>query len=178
MGRRTLGAAGLAGLAGLLAATLAGPAAAATPAATSMPVSRAAPSSSLPAGVTSPEARLVAALRASRASAPYRFGTAAFNKWYARGYLARVQRGNATQFACLDRLWHRESRWSHRAMNPSGRYLGIPQMTRSTIRSMGFSESGFRANPEIQVQVGLRYIKGRYGTPCSAWAHSQRTGWY
>ena len=127
---------------------------------------------------TTPEQRLVAALRASRASAPYRFGTTAFNKWYARNHLARVYRGNLTQFRCLERLWQRESHWNHRAMNPNGKYLGIPQNTRSTIRAAGFSEAAFRANPEIQVQVGLRYIRSRYGTPCAAWAHSQRTGWY
>lgn len=150
--------------------------------ATASPVSGAAVgtgvAAAVPAAVSSPEARLVAALRASRASAPYRFGTVAFTKWYARGHLSRVYRGNATQFRCLERLWERESHWNHRAANPNGRYLGVPQMTRSTIRSMGFSEAGFRANPEIQVQVGLRYIKGRYGSACSAWAHSQRTGWY
>ena len=127
---------------------------------------------------TTPEQRLVAALRASRASAPYRFGTTAFNKWYARNHLARVYRGNLTQFRCLERLWQRESHWNHRAVNPNGKYLGIPQNTRSTIRAAGFSEAAFRANPEIQVQVGLRYIRGRYGTPCAAWAHSQRAGWY
>ncbi|MGZ4602791.1 MAG: hypothetical protein ACXV0U_04235 [Kineosporiaceae bacterium] len=25
---------------------------------------------------------------------------------------------------------------------------------------------------------GLNYIASIYGTPCSAWAHSQATGWY
>jgi hypothetical protein len=33
-------------------------------------------------------------------------------------------------------------------------------------------------NAVPQLKWGLTYIKGRYSTPCGAWAHSQRTGWY
>ena len=33
-------------------------------------------------------------------------------------------------------------------------------------------------NPSTQITWGLGYISGRYGTPCSAWAHSESVGWY
>ena len=33
-------------------------------------------------------------------------------------------------------------------------------------------------NPTTQITWGLGYIQGRYGTPCSAWAHSESVGWY
>ncbi|WP_456236389.1 aggregation-promoting factor C-terminal-like domain-containing protein [Actinomyces mediterranea] len=33
-------------------------------------------------------------------------------------------------------------------------------------------------NPATQITWGLGYIAGRYGTPCSAWAHSNAVGWY
>ena len=36
----------------------------------------------------------------------------------------------------------------------------------------------YMTNPATQIRWGLDYIRGRYGTPCSAWSHSQRTGWY
>jgi hypothetical protein len=36
----------------------------------------------------------------------------------------------------------------------------------------------WRDNAGTQIRWGLSYIKGRYGSPAGAWAHSQRTGWY
>jgi hypothetical protein len=30
----------------------------------------------------------------------------------------------------------------------------------------------------VAISGGLEYIKGSYGSPCAAWAHSQATGWY
>ena len=36
----------------------------------------------------------------------------------------------------------------------------------------------YLTNPITQMNWGLNYIKGRYGTPSGAWAHSQQTGWY
>ena len=31
----------------------------------------------------------------------------------------------------------------------------------------------WQTNPATQIKWGLGYIKGRYRTPCKAWAHSQ-----
>ena len=74
------------------------------------------------------------------------------------------------QFACLDAIFHYESGWRVAA------YGGIPQARPpEKMRSAG---ADWKTNPMTQVRWGLRYISGRYGTACSAWAWKQRTGWY
>ena len=80
------------------------------------------------------------------------------------------------QFGCLDRLWTRESHWNHHASNPSTGAYGIPQALPGS--KMGSVASDWRTNPATQIKWGLGYIEGRYGSPCSAWSHSQSTGWY
>jgi type IV secretory pathway VirB10-like protein len=81
-----------------------------------------------------------------------------------------------SQFSCLDRLWTRESNWSYKARNPSSGAYGIPQSLPGS--KMASAGSDWRDNPKTQIEWGLGYIKDRYGTPCSAWSHSQSTGWY
>jgi hypothetical protein len=81
-----------------------------------------------------------------------------------------------SQFPCLDKLWKKESGWNHRASNPSSGAYGIPQSLPGS--KMGSEGSDWRSNPATQIKWGLGYIKGRYGTPCSAWSHSQNVGWY
>jgi hypothetical protein len=79
------------------------------------------------------------------------------------------------QFNCLVSLWNRESHWRVNAENPNGAY-GIPQaMPGDKMASAG---PDWQTNARTQILWGLGYIKGRYGTPCGAWAHSQATGWY
>ena len=79
------------------------------------------------------------------------------------------------QYSCLVSLWNRESHWSVTAANPNGAY-GIPQaMPGNKMASAG---PDWQTNATTQITWGLGYIKGRYGTPCGAWAHSQATGWY
>ncbi len=79
------------------------------------------------------------------------------------------------QMSCLVNLWNRESHWRVNASNPSGAY-GIPQALPGS--KMATYGSDWRTNPATQIKWGLNYIKGRYSTPCGAWAHSQATGWY
>ena len=93
---------------------------------------------------------------------------------YARSY-ARSRIG-ATQFTCLDKLFTRESNWRTHAYSRSSGAYGIPQALPGT--KMSVIASDWRDNPLTQVRWGLRYIAGRYGTACNAWAHSQRVGWY
>lgn len=76
------------------------------------------------------------------------------------------------QFACLDKLWMRESGWRVDAENPSGAY-GIPQALPGS--KMG---PGWRTDAGVQIRWGLGYIAGRYGTPCGALAHSDAHHWY
>ncbi|WP_433698446.1 lytic transglycosylase domain-containing protein [Nocardiopsis sp. CA-288880] len=77
---------------------------------------------------------------------------------------------------CLEPLWEKESNWNHTASNPSSGAYGIPQsLPGSKMASHG---SDWQTNPATQIAWGIDYIKGRYGTPCEAWAHSQSIGWY
>ncbi len=80
------------------------------------------------------------------------------------------------QMPCLDKLWAKESGWNHRAINPSSGAGGIPQAL--PMSKMSTAGADYRTNPTTQIRWGLGYIKGRYKTPCAAWAHSQSTGWY
>ena len=79
------------------------------------------------------------------------------------------------QFACLDPLWARESGWSVTAENPSGAY-GIPQALPGS--KMASAGSDWQTSAATQIEWGLGYIKGIYGSPCAAWDHEQATGWY
>jgi hypothetical protein len=80
------------------------------------------------------------------------------------------------QFPCLDKLWKKESGWNHKAANPSSGAFGIPQSLPGS--KMASEGSDWKTNPATQIKWGLGYIEGRYDTPCSAWSHSQNTGWY
>jgi hypothetical protein len=80
------------------------------------------------------------------------------------------------QMSCLDSLWNKESGWNERAQNPSSGAYGIPQSLPGD--KMASHGSDWQTNPATQIAWGLDYIKGRYGTPCSAWSHSQANGWY
>jgi hypothetical protein len=92
----------------------------------------------------------------------------------AQGILAAEGMGN-DQFSCLVSLWNRESHWNVTAENPDGAY-GIPQALPGN--KMGSAGPDWQSNATTQITWGLGYIKGRYGTPCGAWGHSQSTGWY
>jgi len=95
-------------------------------------------------------------------------------KGYARQLLS--SRGEGGQFGCLDSLWGRESGWQVSASNASSGAYGIPQaLPGSKIASVG---PDWQSNAATQIQWGLGYIDGRYGSPCAAWSHSQANGWY
>lgn len=80
------------------------------------------------------------------------------------------------QFGCLDSLWERESRWNPYAENSSSGAYGIPQSLPGS--KMASVAADWRTNPVTQIRWGLGYIADRYGSPCSAWGHSQGNGWY
>ncbi|WP_194398210.1 lytic transglycosylase domain-containing protein [Microbacterium atlanticum] len=80
------------------------------------------------------------------------------------------------QFACLVALWNKESGWRVNAYNASSGAYGIPQSLPGS--KMATAGADWETNPATQITWGLGYIGGRYGTPCGAWGHSQRTGWY
>ena len=82
---------------------------------------------------------------------------------------------DANEYSCLVGLWDRESGWNYQASNASGAY-GIPQALPGS--KMASAGSDWATNPATQIDWGLGYIKGRYGSPCAAWSHSESAGWY
>jgi hypothetical protein len=82
----------------------------------------------------------------------------------------------ADQFGCLDSLWTRESNWNVVADNPTSDAYGIPQALPGS--KMASAGADWVTNPVTQIRWGLGYIEDRYGSPCGAWGHSQRVGWY
>ncbi|MFC4058379.1 transglycosylase SLT domain-containing protein [Planomonospora corallina] len=86
------------------------------------------------------------------------------------------ERGWGAEWGCLEKLWMKESGWNERAMNRSSGAYGIPQSLPG--HKMASAGSDWQTNPATQIKWGLDYIKGRYGSPCGAWGHSQAKGWY
>jgi hypothetical protein len=85
--------------------------------------------------------------------------------------------GVGGSFSSLDQLWMRESGWDRFARNPSSGAYGIPQaLPESKLPAAGQRSGGSKAGP--QIDWGLNYIRGRYGSTDAAWKHSQSTGWY
>lgn len=83
---------------------------------------------------------------------------------------------NEKQMSCLVTLWVRESHWNFKSRNSRSGAYGIPQANPgSKMASVG---SDWRTNPITQIKWGMGYVKSRYGTPCSALAKSNRSGWY
>jgi peptidoglycan DL-endopeptidase CwlO len=94
---------------------------------------------------------------------------------YARGQLARYGWG-PDQMAPLIKLWNQESGWNYLAKNKSSGALGIPQSLPAS--KMASAGADYRTNAHTQIDWGLGYIHGRYGTPAAAWSHEQSHNWY
>lgn len=80
---------------------------------------------------------------------------------------AHSQLLNSHEFYCLDLLWTHESHWNRHARNKKSTAYGIPQL-------LDLKTS----DPIAQINLGLKYIKHRYSTPCRAWTHWQKVGSY
>lgn len=83
---------------------------------------------------------------------------------------------HSTQWPFLDMLWTSESGWRWDATNPNSGAYGIPQALPAS--KMATQGKNWQTNAAIQIIWGLKYIKQRYGSPQSAWAHEQAVGWY
>lgn len=93
----------------------------------------------------------------------------------ARGMIGGYGWGD-DQFNCLVSLWNKESGWNSQAYNASSGAFGIPQALPGS--KMATAGADWQTNAATQISWGLGYISGRYGSPCSAWGHSQSVGWY
>ena len=94
----------------------------------------------------------------------------------AQKQLAAMGINGAAEWQCLDALWTRESGWNVAANNPSSGAYGIPQSLPGS--KMASAGPDWQNNAATQIRWGLSYIKGRYETPCGAWAHSEAKNWY
>ncbi len=104
--------------------------------------------------------------------------TPAYAKWYAKLHIKERYGWSKKQFGYLAKLWGKESAWKFRSTGYRNYYLGIPQLNKKAILANGYSIKQFRKSPEVQVQLGAKYIKVRYGTPKHAWKHFLRHAWY
>jgi hypothetical protein len=87
-----------------------------------------------------------------------------------------LSRVGAKQFSCLLKLWNKESGWNHTALNRSSGAYGIPQALPGS--KMASAGDDWRTNPITQVKWGIKYVNGRYGSPCGAWNFWQSHHWY
>lgn len=109
-----------------------------------------------------------------RAASPYSWSSPSYAKWYASRRMSAYGWNAAQQMACLRPMWIGESHWQYKEI--TGQYVGIPQTTIGVANDYGYSESAYRGTPEVQVEVGMRYIRDRYGSPCKAWAFWKAQG--
>lgn len=101
---------------------------------------------------------------------PAQGGSAAQAQAYAASQLANFGWGQ-DQMPDLIKLWNQESGWNDNAVNKSSGAYGIPQ-------SLGHGHPYNLGDYAAQIQWGLNYIKGRYGSPDAAWAHEVAYNWY
>jgi hypothetical protein len=80
------------------------------------------------------------------------------------------------EFSCLQSLWNKESSWNYQAYNDGSGATGIPQALPGD--KMASAGADWQTNAATQIAWGLGYIASVYGSPCSAWGHSQATNWY
>jgi hypothetical protein len=126
--------------------------------------------------------RSASAFKAIRSAAPFTsknaFKTKKYAKWYANNVGKAKYKWSPTQFKCLTTLWEKESHWNFKSRSTGHKFLGIPQMYRGNLTKMKINVDFYMANPEIQIQIGVKYIKGKYGTPCKALKHFKSHRWY
>ena len=67
-------------------------------------------------------------------------------------------------FQCLVSLWNKESGWNPNACNRSTGAYGIPQNNNSSKYASWYRNSAYS-----QIDWGINYIAGRYGSPSGAW---------
>lgn len=108
-------------------------------------------------------------------------GKAAYQQYAAQELSRRGFNGQA-ELQCLIPIWERESNWNPNAANPASTARGIPQMMMNIHYGANWQTSAagvaYLTNPQVQINVGLDYISGRYGSPCKAWNVWQSQGWY
>jgi hypothetical protein len=72
------------------------------------------------------------------------------------------------EWQALYKLWMQESKWDYTADNKHSTAYGIPQIL----------DMPTDTNMIEQIQLGIKYIKTRYGSPTKALAFHNMRGWY
>lgn len=83
---------------------------------------------------------------------------------------------NDNDVGALISLWNRESGWNVYSSNRYSGAYGIPQALPGS--KMAAYGSDYLTNYKTQIEWGLSYISGRYGSPSNAWGHFCSSGWY
>lgn len=108
-------------------------------------------------------------------------GASAYQQ-YAAQELSRRGLNGATELTCLIPLWNHESGWNPNAANPGSTARGIPQIMMNIHYGADWQTNAagvaYLTNPQVQINKGLDYILGRYGSPCNAWGTWQTQHWY
>lgn len=81
----------------------------------------------------------------------------------------------AGEWSAFDQLVMKESGYDNWAKNPNSSAFGIGQFLDTTFAEYG---AGATADPGTQLDLMLRYIKNRYGTPSAALDFHNRNNWY
>ena len=82
---------------------------------------------------------------------------------------------DGTQYSCLTKLIGKESAWKSDAQNPKSTASGIGQLLDGTYERLGMEKSN---SGVAQLVATLSYIHRRHVTPCGAWRHFQKKGFY
>lgn len=81
----------------------------------------------------------------------------------------------ADEIGPLITLWNKESGWNPAAQNPTSTAYGIAQFLNSTWKGTGYEKT---SDPYKQIDAGLSYIMGRYGSPSRALQFHLKNNWY
>jgi cell wall-associated NlpC family hydrolase len=93
---------------------------------------------------------------------------------YAKALLAKYGWGG--QWGSFNALEMSEAGWDYKATNPTSGAYGLAQaLPAGKYASAG---SDWRTNGDTQLAWMMDYIKGRYGSPDSAWSFHQKNNWY
>lgn len=82
---------------------------------------------------------------------------------------------NKKQYQCLNKLLSKESAWRPEAQNPKSTASGIGQILKATYQGLGMNKTDAGVS---QLVATLAYIHRRHYTPCGAYNHFQKKGWY
>lgn len=101
-------------------------------------------------------------------------GDAKANMALGRQLAARYGWASGPQWAALVELWNRESGWNNLARNPTSGAFGIPQ----ALPPSKMGSAAVAGDAAAQIAWGLRYIRGRYGSPAAALGFHNSHNWY